>query len=148
MSPLRFFWSALPPILYPHFLFCQEKRGKPFHSDPEVLCKAVSLVQKTSFCILPPGREKERASLPTELQGAAIIRWLQVYGRALAIGGGGKDRSSQHVGFGRRLMDRAEEIARKRGYKKIADISGIGVREYYRNKLGYKLEGTYMVKYL
>ena len=95
-----------------------------------------------------PGREKERANLPPELQGAAIIRWLQVYGRALAIGGGGRDRSSQHVGFGRRLMDRAEEIARNRGYKKIADISGIGVREYYRKKLGYTLEGTYMVKYL
>jgi elongator complex protein 3 len=30
-------------------------------------------------------------------------------------------------------------------YEKIAIISGVGVREYYR-KLGYELEGTYMTK--
>jgi len=29
--------------------------------------------------------------------------------------------------------------------KKLSVISGIGVRAYYR-KLGYRLEGTYMVK--
>lgn len=94
-----------------------------------------------------PGRKRQRQQLPAELQGAAIIRWLQVYGRAVAIGGGRKARSSQHLGFGRRLMARAEEIARREGVSKIADISGIGVREYYRH-LGYKLEGTYMVKHL
>ena len=94
-----------------------------------------------------PGRDKQRKHLPSELHGAAIIRWLQVYGRALAIGGG-NSRSSQHVGFGRRLMERAEAIAKSRGYKKIADISGVGVRQYYREKLGYHLEGTYMVKHL
>lgn len=44
-------------------------------------------------------------------------------------------------------MKAAEEIAQKNGYKKIAVISGIGVREYYK-KLGYKLEGTYMTKIL
>ena len=94
-----------------------------------------------------PGRDKQRKHLPSELHGAAIIRWLQVYGRALAIGGG-NSRSSQHVGFGRRLMERAEAIAKSRGFKKIADISGVGVRQYYREKLGYHLEGTYMVKNL
>jgi elongator complex protein 3 len=38
----------------------------------------------------------------------------------------------------------AEHVAKKNGYKKMAIISGVGVREYYR-KLGYKLEKTYMV---
>ena len=47
-----------------------------------------------------------------------------------------------------RLMHEAERIAREEGYKKMAVISGVGVREYYRNKLGYTLEGTYMVKKL
>jgi len=42
-------------------------------------------------------------------------------------------------------MVKAEEIARERGYKKMAVISAIGTREYYK-KLGYCLEGTYMVK--
>ena len=93
-----------------------------------------------------PGREKEREELPDEIKNAAVVRWLQVYGRALAIGGGIGENSSQHIGFGRRLMKKAEHIAKKNGYNKIVDISGVGVRNYYREKLGYRLVGTYMVK--
>ncbi len=79
-----------------------------------------------------------------ELEGAAIIRELHVFGAQAGIG----DRQiglSQHSGFGTQLMKKAEEMAKKAGFKKIAVISGIGVREYYR-KLGYKLDGTYMTK--
>ena len=93
-----------------------------------------------------PGRDEVREQLPDEIKGAAIVRWLQVYGRALAIGSGVGENSSQHIGFGRRLMKQAEVIAKRNGYKRIADISGIGVRNYYREKLGYRLVGTYMVK--
>ena len=71
----------------------------------------------------------------------------KVYGVAVPIGGGNLNSNSQHHGFGRKLMAKAEEIVRQKGWKKIADISGIGVREYYR-KLDYNLEGTYMVKHL
>lgn len=78
------------------------------------------------------------------LRGAALIRELHTYGRHTKVGGDGKQ--SQHVGFGRRLLTEAERIAKERGYTKLAVISGIGVREYYR-KLGYTLEETYMVKY-
>jgi elongator complex protein 3 len=49
------------------------------------------------------------------------------------------------VGFGRRLLAEAERITREAGYTRLAVISGIGVREYYR-KLGFRLEETYMVK--
>ena len=44
-------------------------------------------------------------------------------------------------------MAKAEEIAKKNGYKKIAVISSIGTREYYR-KLGYHRQGLYMTKNL
>jgi elongator complex protein 3 len=41
-------------------------------------------------------------------------------------------------------MEEAERIAREEhGSKKLAVISGIGVRSYYA-RLGYKLEGPYM----
>jgi len=83
-----------------------------------------------------------------ELEGAAIVREVHTYGQVKEIGGlqglalqGGK---SQHRGLGKRLLAKAEEIARERGYKKMAVISAIGTREYYK-KLGYKLEGKYMV---
>jgi elongator complex protein 3 len=49
--------------------------------------------------------------------------------------------------LGRRLMEKAEKIAKKRGYKAISVISGIGVRPYYR-RLGYRLKNTYMAKAL
>jgi elongator complex protein 3 len=45
-------------------------------------------------------------------------------------------------------MREAERIAREEhGSSKLAVISGVGTRHYYR-KLGYELEETYMVKHL
>lgn len=79
------------------------------------------------------------------LANAAVIRELHVYGTMKKIGEGGDQ--SQHVGFGRRLVNEAERIAKSAGYTKIAVISGVGVRGYYE-MLGYRLEGTYMVKSL
>jgi elongator complex protein 3 len=75
---------------------------------------------------------------------SAIIRELHVYGEAVAIGDLGQ---RQHRGFGRKLMAEAERIAKSEGKDKMLVISGVGVREYYK-KLGYTLEGPYMVKSL
>ena len=45
-------------------------------------------------------------------------------------------------------MEEAERIAREEHQSnKLAVISGVGPRHYYR-KLGFELEGTYMVKTL
>ncbi len=74
--------------------------------------------------------------------GTAFVRELHVYGSAEEIGEKGQ---TQHRGFGKQLMKKAEEIAKKNKVKKIKVISGVGVREYYR-KLGYKKEKEYMVK--
>lgn len=81
-----------------------------------------------------------------ELEGAALLRELHTYGAQVPISER-DELASQHMGFGKKLVAKAEEIARKNGYKKMAVISGVGIREYYR-KLGYELEGTYMVKNL
>lgn len=81
-----------------------------------------------------------------ELEGAALLRELHTYGAQVPISEH-DELASQHMGFGKRLVASAEDIARKNGYKKMAVISGVGIREYYR-KLGYELEGTYMTKKL
>jgi len=78
----------------------------------------------------------------------AFVRELHIYGKTLAIGEQDKD-SYQHKGLGKWLMKKAEEITkkelRKEKIKKLYVISGVGVREYYK-KLGYDLEGEYMIK--
>lgn len=87
-----------------------------------------------------------------ELDKCALIRELHVYGvvkpvRANQDSAKTESEKVQHLGYGRRLMAEAERIALSRGYSKIAVIAGIGVRNYYR-KLGYELEGLFMVKHL
>ena len=72
----------------------------------------------------------------------AIVRELHVYGELAPVGGSGK---VQHRGLGKRLLREAEMIASQQGASKIAVISGIGARGYYR-KLGYQKLGGYMVK--
>ncbi|MEM3113209.1 MAG: tRNA uridine(34) 5-carboxymethylaminomethyl modification radical SAM/GNAT enzyme Elp3 [Candidatus Pacearchaeota archaeon] len=84
-----------------------------------------------------------------ELKNAALIRELHVYGKAINIGEENLD-VGQHTGLGKQLMQKAEEILKEesksnKNLKKIAVISGIGVREYYR-KLGYNLDKFYMIK--
>jgi len=74
----------------------------------------------------------------------AIIRELHVYGQSLAIGEKSKTLG-QHSGFGKWLMEEAENIARKEKVKDLFVISGVGVRRYYK-KLGYSQLGEYMKK--
>ena len=82
----------------------------------------------------------------SELENAALIRELHVYGKLVPVGT--KDKEAwQHQGYGEKLLHTAEETAQDAGYKKIAIISGIGAREYY-HKLGYEREGCYMIKRL
>ena len=80
------------------------------------------------------------------LKGAAIIRELHTYGQLVEIQKTNK-KAVQHLGLGKKLIIQAEKIAKKQGYKKIAVISGIGVRNYYRH-LGYRLQNTYLIKNL
>jgi elongator complex protein 3 len=90
--------------------------------------------------------DKTEKMLFEELAGAAIVREVHTYGQVAEIDTNDGIKT-QHRGLGKRLMIKAEEIAKERRYKKMAVISAIGTREYYR-KLGYRLEGTYMVKKL
>lgn len=76
-----------------------------------------------------------------------MIRELHVYGTAVAVHARDQQKF-QHQGYGSLLMREAERIARlEHRSTKLAVISGVGTRHYYR-KLGYHLEGPYMVKVL
>ena len=95
---------------------------------------------------LPEHFLKKTKFFISSIEGSALVRELHVYGPAVSLGEKGK---VQHKGLGRALLEKAENIAKHYGAKKIAVISGVGVRDYYRRQ-GYELvkEGEYMVKEL
>ena len=98
-----------------------------------------------------------------ELVDCALIRELHTYGKVQPCKENqsyyknnsimfdeSNQNKTQHKGYGKKLLARAEEIALANGYNKIAVIAGVGVREYYRNN-GYTIdsdEGCYQIKLL
>jgi len=80
-----------------------------------------------------------RLSLPTcdpitpELAGAAMIREVHVYGQAIDIGEVSSGKA-QHAGLGTQLIERAAALAQEHGYDRLAVISAVGTRAYYRKR--------------
>jgi len=91
------------------------------------------------FCRLRFPNQQLRKEITED---SALIRELHVYGQAAKIGKKGK---IQHKGLGKKLLKKAEQIAKKHNKNKIVIISGIGVRNYYK-KLNYRKQGPYMIK--
>jgi len=93
-----------------------------------------------------------RLSLPNEnnllalpdLEDAAIIREVHVYGQSLEVGAE-QPGAAQHAGLGKSLIEKAEAIAAQRGYAHLAVISAVGTREYYAMR-GFEMGELYMVK--
>jgi ELP3 family radical SAM enzyme/protein acetyltransferase len=82
----------------------------------------------------------------TVLENCGLIRELHVYS-TLSNVGNNDSFSLQHKGYGKKLIEKAEEITKSYGIQKMAIIAGTGVRNYYR-KYGYELVDTYMIKSL
>lgn len=75
-----------------------------------------------------------------------IIRELKVVGQEIPIGKSGKD-GMQHRGFGKQLIQEAERICVEDFDRShLFVLSGIGVKEYYRNQLGFQDCGRYLYK--
>ena len=127
---------------------CREARDKKFKlTDLQLTTKKYKASGGKEYFISYETKDRKtlcgfcRLRLENE---QAIIRELHVYGELVSMGGKTK---VQHAGLGKKLMIEAEKITKKNKYKEITVISGVGVRNYYR-QLGYKLKNTYMVKEL
>jgi elongator complex protein 3 len=81
-----------------------------------------------------------------DLEQAAIIREVHVYGQSLALGTA-QAGASQHSGLGTRLMLAADRIAREKGYRRMAVIAAVGTRQYYLER-GFERGNLYLVKTL
>ena len=87
---------------------------------------------------------KDKDGMPS-----AIVRELHVLGQMVDIGTNSEfTTTSQHKGYGSRLLEKAEEIVKNEfGLNSISIISAIGTRQYYK-KFGYELNGPYVTKEL
>ena len=97
------------------------------------------------FCRLSLPYEEVARPSPTA-PGTAMIREVHVYGRVAGLGTS-TTGAAQHAGLGKALIEEACHQAREAGYARIAVISAVGTRQYYRG-LGFEDEGLYQVRKL
>jgi ELP3 family radical SAM enzyme/protein acetyltransferase len=100
--------------------------------------------------LVPMNTDREQIA---EIKNRGIVRELHVYGKTIRVGSkkiaiicGYK---VQHMGFGKKLLAKAEEIVRENGYQSIGIISGRGVRSYYHHAGYTNTKGSlYVIKEL
>lgn len=97
----------------------------------EVFLQYISSERKIAAFLRLSLPDAGEAPLLEELSGCAMIREVHVYGLSLGFGTAMPGRA-QHLGLGSRLIEKAAEIAVERGYARLAVISAIGTRDYYR----------------
>jgi len=82
----------------------------------------------------------------SDLYDAAIVREVHVYGQSLPVGEEGNG-AAQHTGLGTRLLEEAEKIAQRRGFRRMAVIAAVGTRRYYLDR-GFEKGELYLIKNL
>lgn len=140
---------------------CREVRGQGLEPDQLVLD---DLVYQADYAeehflsyVTPDDRLAGflRLSLPnvdapetglSDLERAAIIREVHIYGQSLEVGQEQGD-AVQHSGLGTELLKHAEDLTRQHGYQRLAVISAIGTRRYYLAR-GFERGDCYLVKKL
>jgi elongator complex protein 3 len=143
-----------------HCIRCREVRNELFDADALRLETTVYSTDATTEHFMSyvtphaklagflrlslPSPDATHAEILDELRGCAVIREVHVYGPALEIGEASHGEA-QHTGLGTRLIEQATQVERDAGFKRIAVISAIGTREYYR-KLGFELGELYMAR--
>jgi len=138
---------------------CREVRGKTVDSETlrmEDLTYQAGTAEEHFISFVTPDDGLVgfvRLSLPakdatltgmSDLDGAALIREVHVYGQSLAVGAE-QTGAAQHLGLGTRLLEEADNVARAHGFSRMAVISAIGTRHYYLDR-GFERGEYYLVK--
>jgi len=94
-----------------------------------------------------PDLNESQSHFNQEIRGAALIREMHTFGQQVKVDNR-NIQASQHKGLGTKLLVEAQKIAHEEyGFNRVAAISGVGVRNYFR-KNGFELCRTYMLKKL
>ncbi len=91
-----------------------------------------------------PTKKYMKENFIEELRDSSLIREVHVYGRVMSLDVDSSGES-QHLGLGKKLIEKAEEITKKNNISSISVISAIGTREYYK-KRGFEMGRLYMGK--
>jgi elongator complex protein 3 len=91
-----------------------------------------------------PKKDLSKNHFIEELRDCAIIREVHVYGTLVSIGDD-SEGEAQHLGLGKKLIEKSEKVTKREGYDKLSVISAIGTREYYE-KRGFNRGDLYMQK--
>lgn len=91
-----------------------------------------------------PEKKYRKENFIEELRNSSIIREVHVYGKVMSLNIDSSGES-QHLGLGKKLIEKAEEITKREKIHRISVISAIGTREYYK-KRGFELGKLYMGK--
>ena len=126
----------------------REVRGQPIDAAKlklKITSYAAGVAKENFLQFVTPDNQIAgflRLSLPLkpafipELKGAALIREIHVYGKALDLGAD-SGLKAQHRGLGKTLIKTAAELAKKAGFKHLSVISAVGTRQYYK-KQGFR----------
>lgn len=137
---------------------CREIKDKKYNEIPDFMIREIETIGgKELFLTYEDSddlysllrlrlTDKDEDILFEELKDCALIREVHTFGEAVNVSDK-KEHKAQHQGMGQKLLKKAEQEARKVGFERVAVISAIGTRNYYR-KFGYKKKGLYMVKSL
>jgi len=136
---------------------CRQVQGRE-GTQPRIMCESYRACGGEEHFISAEDEKREvlfgfaRLRYPhephrRELSGCALLRELHVYGGLVDVGSKPQEGRWQHRGLGRMLLAAAEEKAREGGFSRLAVLSGVGAREYYRT-MGYVQEKAYMIKQL
>lgn len=93
---------------------------------------------------LPAKHAPDLSAVLPDLESAALIREVHVYGQSLAVGEA-QTGMAQHAGLGAKLLDEAARIAGQYGYRRLAVIAAVGTRGYYE-KRGFSRGALYHLK--
>jgi len=140
---------------------CREVRGKSVHAETlmleDMVYPAGAAEEHFISYVTPddklagfvrlslPGEDSPQTGIP-DLDGAALIREVHVYGQSLPVGAE-KAGAAQHSGLGTRLLEKAEVVAKANGFKRMAVISAVGTRGYYLER-GFERGELYLTKHI
>ena len=140
---------------------CREVRGKPIHPDllklDDMVYQARAAEEHFISYVTPddklagfvrlslPGGDSPQVGM-ADLDGAALIREVHVYGQSLPVGAE-KQGAAQHTGLGTQLLQKAEAVAKASGFNRMAVISAVGTRGYYLER-GFERGELYLTKAL